>query len=108
MGANPGRRPAAAPRFAELTEASPNPAKLRKDGIRLGLVSVVSLVYAFVLDHAVLNALLIGLNGFGVLVAMLALAIAGTAIRQGGADRLCRLRRVLLGHVVAIVAVLGN
>lgn len=82
------------------------PVKLRKDGVRLGLVSVLSIVYALLFDQPVLNVLLIALNGFGVLVATLALVVAATAIRRHGLTALIALAvygACLLGHVVAII-----
>jgi hypothetical protein len=60
------------------------PAKLRKDGIRLGIVAVVSIVYAVTFEQPVLDVLLIGLNGFGVLVGLLALGFVAVGIRQHG------------------------
>lgn len=60
------------------------PAKLRKDGIRLGLVAVLSLIYAIAFEQPVLDVLLIGLNGFGVLIGTLALAFAAFAVRRHG------------------------
>ena len=86
------------------------PAKLRKDGIRLALVSVLSIVYALLFDQPVLNVLLIAVNGFGVLVASLALVVAGTAIRRHGREALIALAvygACLLGHVVAILLLLA-
>ena len=88
-----------------------SPSKLRKDGIRLGLVAVLSIIYALVLEQPVVDVLLIGLNGVGVLVGALALIVAIVAIR--------RQRRVALtaavvygactaGHVAAIVLLLAN
>lgn len=82
------------------------PEKLRKDGLRLSLVSVLSIVYALLFDQPVLNVLLIAVNGFGVLVATLALVVAGTAIRRHGRAALIALAvygACLVGHVVAIV-----
>lgn len=87
------------------------PAKLRKDGIRLGLVSVLSIVYALLFDQPVLNVLLIAVNAFGVLVATLALIVACTAIRRSGRAALIALTvygACLAGHVVAIVLLLGD
>ena len=87
------------------------PAKLRKDGIRLGLVSVLSIAYALLFDHPVLNVLLIAVNGFGVLVAVLALVVACTAIRRHGrraALALAVYGACLFGHVVAIVLLLAG
>jgi hypothetical protein len=86
------------------------PVKLRKDGVRLGVVSVLSIVYALLFDHSVLNVLLIAVNGFGVLVATLALVVAATAIRRHGRAALVALAvygACLLGHVAAIVLLVG-
>ena len=86
------------------------PAKLRKDGIRLGLVSVLSIGYALVFDQPILNVLLIAVNGFGLLVATIAVVVAGTAIRRHGRAALIGLAvygACLMGHVVAIVLLVG-
>jgi hypothetical protein len=86
------------------------PAKLRKDGTRLGLVSVLSIGYALLFDQPVLNVLLIAVNGFGVLVATIAVVVAGTAIRRHGRAALIGLAvygACLLGHIVAIVLLVG-
>ena len=86
------------------------PTKLRKDGIRLGLVGTFSIVYALLFDQRVLDVLLIGLNGFGVLIGALALIFAAVAIRQHGRAAVIALvvyGGCLLGHVVAIVLLVG-
>jgi hypothetical protein len=88
-----------------------SPSKLRKDGIRLGLVAGLSIIYALVLEQPVVDVLLIGLNGIGVLVGALALIVALVAMR--------RQKRVALiaaavygactaGHIAAIVLLLAN
>jgi hypothetical protein len=64
-----------------------------------------------VLDQAFLNVLLIGLNGFGVVVSTLALFVAGTAIRRQSRTALIAVAvygACLLGHVVAILVLLAN
>jgi len=86
------------------------PAKLRKDGIRLGVLSVLSIGYALLFDQPVLNVLLIAVNGFGVLVATIAVVVAGTAIRRHGQAALIGLAvygACLIGHVLAIVLLVG-
>ena len=63
------------------------------------------------LDLAVLDVLLIGLNGFGVVVSTLALVVAGTAIRRHRRTALIAVAvygACLVGHVVAILVLLGN
>jgi hypothetical protein len=86
------------------------PAKLRKDGIRLGLFAVLSIVYALVLEQRVLDILLIALNGVGVLVSTLALIVACFALRRHGRAALTALAvygACLVGHLAAIVLLLG-
>lgn len=85
------------------------PRKLRRDGIRLGLVSVLSILYALVFEQAVLDIVLVALNGFGVLVAALALIVAGFAIRRHGRAALIALAvygACLAGHLAAILLLL--
>ena len=86
------------------------PAKLRKDGIRLGLVSVPSIVYALLFDHPILDVLLIAVNGFGVLVATVAFIVACTAIRRHGRALIAFAvyGACLAGHVAAIVLLLAD
>lgn len=86
------------------------PAKVRRDGIRLGLVAVLSIVYALVLDQTVVDVLLIVLNGFGVLVAGLALVVSAATFRRHGRAALVALAvygACLAGHVAALVLLLG-
>ena len=85
------------------------PTKLRKDGIRLGLVAGLSIIYAVAFEQPVLDVLLIGLNGFGVLVGVLALLFALSASRQHG--RAAFIALAVYGvctaaHVAAIVLLL--
>jgi Na+/proline symporter len=85
------------------------PRKLRRDGIRLGLVAVLSILYALVFEQAVLDIVLVALNGFGVLVAALALIVAALAIRRHGraaAIALAVYGACLAGHLAAIVLLL--
>ena len=59
-------------------------AKLRKDGVRLGQLSALSIVYALLFEQPILDVVLIALNGIGALVAALAAVVAFTAIRRQG------------------------
>ena len=86
------------------------PAKLRKDGGRLGLLSALSIVYALLFEQPILDVVLIALNGIGVLVAALAVVVAFTAIRRHGRAALLALGvygACLAGHVVAVLLLLG-
>jgi hypothetical protein len=85
------------------------PTKLRKDGIRLGLIAVISIVYAIAFDQPVLDVLLIGLNGFGVLIGTLALVFAAFAVRQHGRAAVIAAAvygACTVGHLAAIVLLL--
>jgi hypothetical protein len=87
------------------------PAKLRKDGIRLGLVAGLSILYAILFEQPVLDVLLIGVNGFGVLVGMLAVAYAAFSLRRHG--RAAAIAMAVYGactvaHVVAIIGLLRH
>ena len=82
------------------------PAKLRKDGVRLGLLAALSIVYALLFEQRVLDVLLIALNGIGALVAALAVVVAFTAIRRHGRAALLGLGvygACLAGHVAAVL-----
>jgi hypothetical protein len=86
------------------------PAKLRKDGVRLGLLSVLSIVYALLFEQRMLDVVLIALNGIGVLVAALAAVVAFSAIRRHGRAALLALGvygACLAGHVAAVLLLLG-
>ncbi len=86
------------------------PAKLRKDGVRLGLLSALSIVYALLFEQPILDVVLIALNGIGVLVAALAAVVAFTAIRRQGRAALLALGvygACLAGHVAAVLLLLG-
>ena len=86
------------------------PAKLRKDGIRLGLIAGLSILYALVFEQRLLDVLLIVLNGFGVLVGTIALIVALVATRRQGRAALIALAvygACTAGHVAAIVLLLG-
>ena len=86
------------------------PAKLRKDGGRLGLLSALSIVYALLFEQPILDVVLIALNGIGVLVAALAAVVAFTAIRRQGRAALLALGvygACLVGHVAAVLLLLG-
>jgi hypothetical protein len=87
------------------------PAKLRKDGIRLGLIAVLSILYAIAFEQPVVDVLLIGVNGFGVLIGTLAVAFAAFAIRRHG--RAAALALAVYGactaaHLAAIILLLGH
>jgi len=86
------------------------PAKLRKDGIRLGLVGALSIISALVLEQQLLEVVLIALNGFGVVVGTLALVVACFALRRHGRAALLALAvygACLAGHLTAIILLLG-
>ena len=86
------------------------PAKLRKDGIRLGLLAALSIVYALLIEQAIVDVVLIALNGAGALVATLAAVVAATAIRRHGRPALLALGvygACLAGHVAAVLLLLG-
>ena len=86
-----------------------SPSKLRKDGIRLGLLSVLSIVYALLFEQRIVDVLLIALNGIGALVAALAVIVAATAARRHGRAALLGLGvygACLAGHVAAILLLL--
>ena len=86
------------------------PAKLRKDGVRLGLLSALSIVYALLFEQPILDVVLIALNGIGVLVAALAAVVAFTAIRRQGRAALLALGvygACLAGHLAAVFLLLG-
>lgn len=87
------------------------PVKLRKDGIRLGLVALLSIAYTLVFEQRLVDVLLIAVNGFGVLVGALALIFALFAIRRHGRAALIALAvygACTAGHVAAIVLLLRN
>jgi hypothetical protein len=87
------------------------PAKLRKDGIRLGVISILSIIYALVLEQPVLDVLLIALNAVGVLVGTLALIVALVAIRRQGRAALTAAvvyAACTAGHVTAILLLLAG
>jgi hypothetical protein len=87
------------------------PTKLRRDGIRLGLISSFSIIYALVFEQRVLDFLLIGLNGFGVLIGALALIFAAVAIREHGRTAFIALvvyGACTIGHVAAIILLLRH
>ena len=54
-------------------------AKLRKDGLRLGLLAALSIVYALLFEQPILDVVLIAVNGIGALVATLATIVTATA-----------------------------
>jgi hypothetical protein len=86
------------------------PAKLRKDGLRLGLLAALSIVYALPFEQAVLDVVLIALNGIGAVVATLAAVVAATAIRRHGRPALLALGvygACLAGLVAAVLLLLG-
>jgi hypothetical protein len=86
-----------------------SPSKLRKDGIRLGLLSVLSIVYALLFEQRILDIVLIGLNGIGALVAALAFVVAAIAVRRHGRAALLGLGvygACLAGHVAAVLLLL--
>ncbi len=86
-----------------------SPTKLRKDGIRLGLVASLSIIYALAFEQRVLDILLVVLNGFGVFVGVLALLFAFFAIRRHGRAALIAVAvygACTAGHVAAIVLLL--
>lgn len=87
------------------------PVKLRKDGIRLGLVALLSIAYTLVFEQRLVDVLLIAVNGFGVLIGALALIFAFFAIRRHGRAALIALAvygACTAGHVAAIVLLLRN
>lgn len=87
------------------------PPKLRKDGIRLGLVALLSVVYTLVFEQRLMDVLLVVLNGFGVLVGALALIFAFVAIRRHGRAAVIALAvygACTAGHAAAIVLLLRN
>jgi hypothetical protein len=86
------------------------PAKLRKDGLRLGLLAALSIVYALLFEQPILDVVLIALNGIGAVVAILAVIVAGTAIRRHGRPALLALgvyAACLAGHVAAVLLLVG-
>ena len=86
------------------------PAKLRKDGLRLGLLAALSIVYALLFEQRIVDVLLIGLNVIGALVAALAVVVAVSAIGRHGRAALLGLGvygACLAGHVVAVLLLLG-
>jgi hypothetical protein len=86
-----------------------SPSKLRKDGIRLGLLSVLSIVYALLIEQRIVDVVLIGLNGIGALVAALAAVVAATSVRRHGRAALLGLGvygACLAGHVAAVLLLL--
>jgi hypothetical protein len=85
------------------------PRKLRRDGIRLGVVAVVSIVYSLLFEQRVLDVVLIAVNGFGALIATLALIVAAVAIRRHGRAALIAVAvygACLAAHLAAIVLLL--
>ena len=85
------------------------PKKLRTDGIRLGLLAVLSIIYALLFDQRVLDILLIALNGFGALIGTLALIFALVASRRHGRAALLAAAvygACTAGHIAAIVLLL--
>ena len=87
------------------------PKKLRKDGIRLGLIAAVTIIYALLFEQPVLDVLLIILNSLGVLIGTLALIFAMFAIRQHGRAALIALAvygACTAGHFAAILLLLQN
>lgn len=87
------------------------PAKLRMDGVRLGLVALVSIIYAVAFEQPVVDVLLIGVNGFGVLVGMLALVVAAVGIRRHGRAAIIALAvygTCTAAHLLAIVLLLRH
>jgi hypothetical protein len=86
------------------------PAKLRKDGVRLGLLSALSIVYALLFEQPILDVVLIALNGIAALVAALAVVVAFTAIRRQGRAAVLAFAvygACLAGHVAAVLLLLG-
>lgn len=86
------------------------PAKLRKDGIRLGLVAFGSVIYSLFLSQPFLDGLLLGLNGLGILVSSLALIVALFTISKHARAALIASAvygTLLAGHLVAIILLLG-
>jgi hypothetical protein len=87
------------------------PRKLRKDGIRLGLIAAISIIYTLLFEQPVFDVLLIVVNSFGVLVGTLALIFACFAVRQYGRAALIALAvygACTAGHVAAILLLLRN
>ena len=87
------------------------PSKVRKDGIRLGAIAAVSIGYALMFEQRVLDVLLIGLNGVGVLIGGVALLFAAFAVRRHGraaAVGLAVYGACTAAHVAAIVLLLGG
>ncbi|HZG36873.1 MAG TPA: hypothetical protein VEY87_13615 [Gaiellaceae bacterium] len=87
------------------------PTKLRKDAIRLGLLAGVTVGYGVLFAQPVLDALLIGLNGFAVLVTVIAIGFAATALRRHG--RTAAIALAVYGastaaHLVAILLLLSH
>jgi hypothetical protein len=75
------------------------------------VVAVVSIVYAIAFAQPVLDVLLLGVNGFGVLIGTLALAFAAFAVRQHGRAAVAALAvygACTAAHLVAIVLLLGH
>ena len=86
-----------------------SPAKLRKDGLRLGLLAALSIVYALLFEQRIVDVLLIGLNVIGVLVAALAVVVAVGAIGRHGRAAMLGLGvygACLVGHVAAVLILL--
>jgi hypothetical protein len=86
------------------------PSKLRKDGIRLGVVGVASIVYALLFEQALVDVLLLAVNGFGVLVATIAIVVALSAARRHGRRALGAAAvygGCLALHVLAIVLIVA-
>ena len=85
------------------------PAKLRKDGLRLGLVAAASIVYALLYEQAVVDVILIALNGIGALVATIAVIVAAAAIRRHGRAAVPAVAvygACLVGHLAALALLL--
>ena len=87
------------------------PAKLRKDGIRLGVIAVLSILYAIAFAQPVLDVLLIGVNSFGVLIGTLALAFAAFAVRRHRRSAVAAAAvygACTAAHLAAIILLLGH
>ena len=87
------------------------PKKLRTDGIRLGAIAALSIIYALLLEQPVLDVLLIVVNCLGVIVGTLALIFASFAIRQHGRTALIALAvygACTAAHLAAILLLLNN
>jgi hypothetical protein len=75
------------------------------------VIAVLSILYAIAFAQPVLDVLLIGVNGFGVLIGTLALAFAAFAVRQQGRAAVVALAvygACTAAHLAAIVMLLGQ